>query len=471
MATHRHDHLGAAIATRAGAASDRQETSGAGFGTPRRTDWPSRTFFWIYVAVAGSLLLRLSVFDFESGDYHAFLSPWYDHFIEHGRWNGLGDFAGSYPPLYLYLLSLSTVLPLTKLYAIKLISILCDYLAAWFVFRIVGCAVAPKKDRPSAPLGSVERVLAVMPWAAGLGMLYLPTVWFNSAVWGQCDSMFTAALLAAFYFTLINRPVAALVAFGLAGSLKPQAIFLAPFLGGMFFRERWRWRWLLIPALVYMACGLPAVLAGKPFLEMLFHWGRQRNMAQLTLGAPNWYQWIANEYYAVFYLPGIVLTLVGTVFLILAMQDGVGGRSLASLDEGKERGTRLTAAALLSVLMVPYLLPGMHERYFYPADVFSLVYAFVVPGGWVVAALVQFCSFFSYLPYLFQEEPVPRPLLAILMTVAVALVGRGYVKGWLRREGRGEALSSWKRRDADSTAPGSGPDSHNEGVRAPDKSV
>ena len=42
----------------------------------------------------------------------------------------------SYPPLYLYLLSVSTLLPLPKLYAIKLWSILSDYVAAWFVWRL-----------------------------------------------------------------------------------------------------------------------------------------------------------------------------------------------------------------------------------------------------------------------------------------------------------------------------------------------
>lgn len=87
-------------------------------------------------------------------------------------------------------------------------------------------------------------------------------------------------------------------------------------------------------------------------------------------------------------------------------------------------------AALLSVLLVPYFLPGMHERYFYPADLVSLIYACFVARGWVVAGLVQCCSFFTYLPYLFKQEPVPRPLLALAMTVALALVVVHGVKGW-----------------------------------------
>jgi Gpi18-like mannosyltransferase len=358
------------------------------------------TFLWLYAGIASSLLLRASVLDFESSDYKLFLSGWYDYFVRHGRWTALKDDFSSYPPLYLYLLSLSTLLPLPKLHAIKLISISCDYLAAWIAFKIV---------RYRFQRGT-------LPWASALSVLFLPTVWFNSAVWGQCDVMFTATLLGTLHYLLIRRPLAAMIAFGFACSLKPQAIFFVPFLGGVFFRERWPWKCLLIPTLIYTVCGLPAVLAGKPILELLFHWGRQRNYARLTLGATNWYQWISNEHYQVVCLCGIVLTILATAFLILAMQQ----------QTSTEHGAWLVTTALLSVLVVPYFLPGMHERYFYAADLFSVVYSFFVARGWMVAALVQFCSFFTYLPYLFQIEPVPRPLLAGVMTLAIGFVVSDY---------------------------------------------
>ena len=103
-------------------------------GAPQRGLPASRRFLWIYVGIAGSLLLRASVLDFESGDYKAFLSNWYDYFVQHGRWTALKDNFTGYPLLYLELLSLSTLLPLPKLYAIKLLSILCDYIGAWFAF-------------------------------------------------------------------------------------------------------------------------------------------------------------------------------------------------------------------------------------------------------------------------------------------------------------------------------------------------
>lgn len=47
---------------------------------------------------------------------------------------------------------------------------------------------------------------------------------------------------------------------------------------------------------------------------------------------------------------------------------------------------------------------------------------------------MQFCSFFTYLPYLFEREPVPRPFLAILMTAAMALVGKDLVRSMVLRK-------------------------------------
>jgi Gpi18-like mannosyltransferase len=363
----------------------------------------NRGFLWIYLGLTGSLLLRLSVLDYRSGDYEAFLSHWYDYFVQHGRWAGLADRFTGYPVFYLELLSISTLLPLPKLYAVKLMSIAGDYVTAWYAFRIV-------RGRPAPPN---------LAWAAALGMLYLPTVWLNSAAWGQCDGMVAAALLGSLYYFMRARPLAGMVALGLAGALKPQGILLAPFVAGLFFRERRSWKLLVLPPFVYGLCGLPAILAGRPTLDVLLRWARHTNYPKLTMGATNWYEWVSNDYYQVFFMAGIVLGIVAAVALVLAMQE----------DVQVERAAWLVTAALLSVMVVPYFLPGMHERYFYAADVLSIVYAFFVRRGWLVAALVEFCSFFTYVPYLFKEEPVSRPLLALVMTLTLGIVAADFARG------------------------------------------
>jgi uncharacterized membrane protein len=75
----------------------------------------------------------------------------------------------------------------------------------------------------------------------------------------------------------------------------------------------------------------------------------------------------------------------------------------------------------------------MHERYFYMADVLSIVVAFYRPRLWLVPVLVQFASFFSYLPFLFgrrgaETTVIGFPVLAAAMLVALILVVWDYLK-------------------------------------------
>jgi Gpi18-like mannosyltransferase len=81
---------------------------------------------------------------------------------------------------------------------------------------------------------------------------------------------------------------------------------------------------------------------------------------------------------------------------------------------------------------MPYELPGMHERYFFAADLFALVYAFYFPARWYVAAGVQAASSFSYLPFLFRHEPIPRTWLAVGMTAVLGVVLRDHATALLR---------------------------------------
>lgn len=59
--------------------------------------------------------------------------------------------------------------------------------------------------------------------------------------------------------------------------------------------------------------------------------------------------------------------------------------------------TNIIHLALASTLLMPYILPKMHERFFYPADISSIVFAFYLPQYYWVAIAVQFCSLMSYL--------------------------------------------------------------------------
>jgi len=392
---------------------------------------------FIFALLALSLLFRLCFLNFESSDYRAFLSPWYDFITSHGRFFALRDDFSDYPLLYLYLLTIATLLPLKKLYAIKLISLVFDYAAAWYVYKIV-----------KLKHGGIG--IAV---SAGLLILFLPTVVLNGAAWGQCDVIYTTALLACVYWLLRDRPAWAMAWYGLAICFKPQALFLGPFLYGMVLNQRIPFRSVAVPFLIWVAAALPAVLVGKPLQAVLYNQiGKAFGVTagggpqQLSFGAPNLYSWVPEAYYGVLHPIGCCLTLGAVGVLLVSMyvwrlerrskgaQDGSYAdvnKSKATL-HAKMNGDLIVTSALLSLLIVPYLLPGMHERYFFAAELASIVYAFWFRDFWPVPLLIQCASLFSYAPFLFKWVVVPPVISSICMTVAITIVTVHYIAN-LRR--------------------------------------
>jgi Gpi18-like mannosyltransferase len=301
----------------------------------------------------------------------------------------------------MYVISLTTLLPLPELYSIKLPSVLCDYLAAWYIWRLA-----------KRLLGNRLRTQVAV-----LVFLFLPTVVLNGAMWGQCDIMYTTGFLASLFYLLEGRPLMSLVAFGISCSLKPQAIFWCPLLAGLFIGGRLPWKLLWVPGAVYLASCLPAIAAGRPALEVLLHYSRVHDEPGLVHGAtPNWYQFASERSPTLLWWTGVLLTLFCSSVLVLRMR-----KDLANCDC---QGNWLVSFALLSVLFPPFFLPGMHQRYFFAADVISLVYAFCFPYGWYPALLIQLASLLAYCPFLFHTEP---PCLR-WMPLVVATAGGWIVK-------------------------------------------
>jgi Gpi18-like mannosyltransferase len=54
---------------------------------------------------------------------------------------------------------------------------------------------------------------------------------------------------------------------------------------------------------------------------------------------------------------------------------------------------------------IPFFLPAIHERYFYLADVVSIIYAFYFPRYFYLACIEQLCSCMSVIPSVFGQDP------------------------------------------------------------------
>ncbi len=327
--------------------------------------------------MALALGLRAAMLDYKTLDYINFLSRWVEFFRQNGNFLALRNPVGNYNIPYLYFLALFSVLPFDDLYLIKLLSTLSDVLLAWAVMLLCSRFT---KSRP--------RLLA-----AFYATLFLPTVYLNSAVWGQCDSLYVAPLLLGIWCALEDRPWLSVILACVSFGFKLQAVFILPIYAVFLMTGRISWKHLLAFPATYLLLVLPAVCFGRPFWETItLYWDQTGSIGSgLNYNSPS--------IYSVFYnfrdekaaaTAGIVLAFFYMLNLL-----AVAFRNRSRLNE-----KAILTLCLLFAIGIPFFLPHMHERYFYGADILSLVLAFAVPWTFPAALLVQFASLLGYHAYL-----------------------------------------------------------------------
>ncbi|GAA3555530.1 hypothetical protein GCM10022222_43930 [Amycolatopsis ultiminotia] len=367
---------------------------------------PTPALIPLAVAFALAVVIRVQWYGFQSGDYRAFFSQWYDFIRANGGFSALRYRFADYNVPYLYLVALLTYLPVPVLAGIKTISVLGDLLLIVFVYKLVAL--------------KYPRGLPAFAAAAVVGLL--PSVVMNGAVWGQCDSIYTAFGLGGLYFALRSRPWLSGVFFGLALAFKLQIVFLLPVLLVLVLCRRVPWRALLAIPVVVVVLDVPALLAGAGPAQLLsVYFDQVGEYSQLTLNAANVYQLFDfSSHLAAVRDIAVLITAELVAALVL----------YAVVTRARLTTTRVVLLGAVFAVLVPFCLPAMHERYFYLADVLSVVAAFHLPRRlWPVPVLVQFASAFSYLPFLADpqarqntSEVVPFRLLALAMLAALVLL-------------------------------------------------
>ncbi|WP_375423662.1 glycosyltransferase 87 family protein [uncultured Friedmanniella sp.] len=400
--------------------------------------WPRLT---LGLVVLAALVLRWQLYDVQSGDYRSFLLPWYEQLS--GGFSALaGDFSNYNTP-YLVLLWLMTHVPVTPLVAVKTLSVLGDLLLAGFVHATV------RQLRPGSRWAPVLATSVV---------LLLPTVVLNSSAWAQCDSLYAACCVGSLYFLLRRRPWLACVLFGLAFAFKLQAVFFLPVLVVVLLLNRQRLLALVAVPAAFFAALVPALVAGRSLASQLAVYPAQvsdtggaagagaravggagrggfggggttggrggfggggtggfgtgggggTSTGTLTRNAPTWYAWLPSD-------AGTVWKYVGLA-LAAAVVLGFGVwllRRRLPLTNGQ---TVLLGAT--ATLLVPLLLPQMHERYFYLAEVLLVVACFVDRRYVLPAVAIQAASVSTYITYLWSTD-----LMSLGTAAAVALLG------------------------------------------------
>lgn len=338
----------------------------------------SRAAWLVSVSLfALALGLRATVFDYKTLDYINFLSRWIDFFRQYGGFRALKYSVGNYNIPYLYFLALFSILPIDDLYLIKLLSFLGDIFLSWGVLLL--CSLFTK---------SRARLLA-----AFFTTLFLPTVFLNSAVWGQCDSLYAAPLMLGIYCALRDRPslsvILAVVAFG----FKLQAVFVLPIYAVFLMTGKLSWKHILLFPAAYIILVLPAVCYGRPFLETVTLYFSQ------TGSIGDGLNYNSPSVFAVF-TDIRDKEAAAVAAIILAFLFMVNLLAVSWVNRRYLNDQAVLALCILFAIGIPFLLPHMHERYFYCADILSLSLAFSFPLYSAVALLSQFASLLGYHAYL-----------------------------------------------------------------------
>lgn len=336
----------------------------------------ARKMLVIAVVVIAAMAVRLAFFGYRSGDYNGFVSQWYEYLASHGGFAALKTNFANYNEPYLYLLAALTYTPIPALTGVKLMSVVFDFLLGFFAYRIADLRYPGRW----------------WPILAGAIVVFLPTVVLNSSLWAQADAMYAAFGVGGLYFVLRRRPWPACLFFGLAFSFKLQIVFLFPLLLLLVLRRYVPWRALLLIPVVYVLLDVPALLLGaSPGTVLSLYATQAGTYDQLTLNAPNVYQYLDVTVSTPLRYAGIAVTGILLLALIVPVV----------LRRSELTPARIVLAGTVSVLLVPYFLPAMHERYFYLADVLTVLAAFYLPRRlWALPVLEQFASVFSYLPFL-----------------------------------------------------------------------
>lgn len=344
-----------------------------------------------------TFLTRFLVFDYETLDYQNFLSPWVQYFRTNGGFAALREQVGNYNIPYLYFLALFSYSDISELYLIKLLSIFFDVVLAWAAALLLGRFTR-----------SAARRMALF-----FAVLFLPTVFLNGALWAQCDSSYVALSLLGIYLALDDRPILSIVCAAAAFGFKLQAVFILPVYAVLWMQGKFRLRHFLVFPLAYVVLVLPAVIAGRPFVETLtLYFGQTGSIGDgLNYNSPSVYSLfqytLPEKYNALASALGIIAAFVYMLSLLV----------ICFVKRGALGDRAVLAAALLFAIGIPFLLPHMHERYFFAADILSLITAFAAVEYFPIAALVQFASLLGYHAYLKMRY------LLLMSRGAVALIG------------------------------------------------
>ena len=360
-----------------------------------KRSWPS----WSVqlTAILGlALYLNALMWWTESPDMRDYLLGWFEHIVTYGPIGAFAHPFSDYEPTYLYLLAGISILhrDLDPMSLVKLVSVGGSVFAAIAVSDLVGATGG-------------RRRYAVL-------VLIMPSVVINAAMLGQCDAFWAGACVFAVSSMVRGQTARSMAWCGVAIAFKLQSVFIAPFIVGCMLGYRAQlWKWA-IPAVVFSALLVPAWLAGWPAWKLAMAY-------PLQTAAQNFSGNLANPWILASLYPPQIAKQYHWIGISAAVATAI---SIVALSAAVVRNPRaMVLLALLSSLALPFLLPKMHERYFFLADLLSLAAAisYREPKVFWMAGATQLASLLSLLTYVYFTSAYPTLVGVLFATAALVL--------------------------------------------------
>lgn len=299
-----------------------------------------------------SMLFRIFFMNIKSDDYLLFLSNWWNKINEYGGFNSLKYIIGDYPDSYMFLLCIGASITKNSLIFIKVLSAIFDVLIFLFGYKIIKYFSKESANKYS--------------WI----LILLPGILVNSAILGQCDSIYTAFVLAFIYNILKNHNKLALSFFGIAISFKLQSLFIAPVILYLIVTKKIKIYDLFFIILGFILPFIPSILIGKGLIEnikiLMFQTSEYNYFVK---SCPNIYSLFLLNYKQInTFLKYSLAIIVGMIAIFI---------SLHKYKDGYNDTTFIYKSFLISTIVV-FLLPSMHDRYFYLSNIFGILYCIIV---------------------------------------------------------------------------------------------
>lgn len=325
------------------------------------------------------IIIRLALKDVVSGDFMAFLQPWYEEIAE----NGISRQVGDYNLLYQMIICAMTKVHIRPLYAYKIFSCFFDMILAITTSAIVGLNCEKS--------GKEKSVLTYcIIWLS-------PIIALNSAAWAQCDAIYTTFCLFAILTLERGKYSISLCLLGIAFAFKLQTVFVLPLFAFVYFTRRdfSVLRFFIIP-LSMMGISIPAVLWGRNPIEVFTIYVSQTSTYQsISMNYPSIWLLLCKAGDASQYTYMKVPAICTTIFVLALIMFWWLQKSY------RANGINLYIMAYLLCYTCVFFLPSMHERYGFLYEVLAIAVAVVVPKISLLSIGLICISMNTYGAYLF----------------------------------------------------------------------